>query len=156
MHNNAFIARLRHVWDGANHWWQERVVEFNARSQLDFLRELGVDAPDWRHLGWGFAGALILWIAWVSLTLRRGVARVKPDRIGRAWLRATRKLARVAPARAPAEGPMEYARRVGEHRPELAASVGALAALYARLRFGPVASIRDIAAFEREVRNLAV
>ena len=96
------------------------------------------------------------WIAWVSLTLRRGVARVKPDRIGRAWLRATRKLARVAPARAAAEGPMAYARRVGEHRPDLAARIAALASLYASLRFGRDASHQDIAAFEREVRNLAV
>jgi hypothetical protein len=92
----------------------------------------------------------------VSLTLRRGVARVKPDRIGRAWLRATRKLARVAPARAPDEGPMEYARRVGEQRPDLAASVDSLAQLYARLRFGRDASHHAIVAFEREVRNLVL
>jgi protein-glutamine gamma-glutamyltransferase len=92
----------------------------------------------------------------VSLTLRRGVARLKPDRIGRAWLRATRKLARAAPPRSPAEGPMEYATRVGQQRPDLAASVTALAAFYTRLRFGPVASQQEIAALEREVRNLAV
>ena len=81
---------------------------------------------------------------------------MKPDRIGRAWIRATRKLARIAPARAPAEGPMEYARRVGAHRPDLAARIDALASLYARLRFGRDASHQDIADFEREVRNLAV
>jgi hypothetical protein len=80
---------------------------------------------------------------------------VKPDRIGRAWLRATRKLARVAPPRAPAEGPMEYARRVGAHRPDLAQRIEALASLYARLRFGREASHGDVTAFEREVRNLA-
>jgi len=92
----------------------------------------------------------------VSLTLRRGVARVKPDRIGRAWLHATRKLARVAPPRTAAEGPMAYARRVGEHRPDLAERISALATRYATLRFGRDASHQDIAAFEREVRNLAV
>jgi hypothetical protein len=81
---------------------------------------------------------------------------VKPDRIGRAWLRATRKLARIAPARAPAEGPMDYARRVGEQRPDLAARIATLASLYANLRFGRDASSQDVAAFEREVRNLAV
>ena len=156
LHNNAFMSRLEHLWDGTNQWWQDHVVEFNTRSQLDLLRELGIEAPDWKHLGWGFAGALVLWVAWVSLTLRRGVARVKPDRIGRAWIRATRKLARVAPARAPAEGPMEFARRVGDQRPDLAAGVIALATRYARLRFGPVASVHDIAELEREVSRLPV
>ncbi|MEO8017073.1 MAG: transglutaminase domain-containing protein, partial [Pseudomonadota bacterium] len=155
-HNNALMFRLEHLWDGANQWWQEHVVEFNTRSQLDLLRDLGIDTPDWQHLGWAFAIALVVWVAWVSLALRRGVARAKPDRIGRAWIKATRKLARVAKPRQPAEGPMEYARRVSEQRPDLAARVGALATLYARLRFGPVADHHDIAALEREVRNLAV
>jgi hypothetical protein len=156
LHNNAFLFHLEHLWDGANHWWQERVVEFNTRSQLNLLSDLGIDSPDWRHLGWAFAAGLVAWIVWVSLTLRRGVARAKPDRIGRAWLHATRKLARVAPPRTAAEGPMAYARRVGEHRPDLAERISALATLYATLRFGRDASHQDIAAFEREVRNLAV
>ena len=156
MRNSVWLNRLQHVWDGANQWWQERVVEFNLRSQLELLRELGIESPSWQHLGWAFTLGLVAWIAWVSLSLRRGVARVKPDRIGRAWIRVTRKLARVAPARAPAEGPMEYARRVGAHRPDLAARIDSLAALYARLRFGRDASHQDVAALEREVRNLVV
>jgi transglutaminase-like putative cysteine protease len=156
LYNNRFMVRARQLWDGANYWWQERVVEFNAHSQLDLLRKFGIDSPDWGHLGWAFAAGLVAWIVWVSLTLRRGVARAKPDRIGRAWLHATRKLARVAPPRTAAEGPMAYARRVGEHRPDLAERISALATLYATLRFGRDASHQDIAAFEREVRNLAV
>ena len=51
---------------------------------------------------------------------------------------------------------MEYARRVGGHRPDLAARIDALAQLYSRLRFGPEARPQEIAVFEREVRNLAV
>ena len=51
---------------------------------------------------------------------------------------------------------MEFARRIGEQRPDLAARVASLATLYARLRFGPRASDQEIAALELEVRNLAV
>jgi transglutaminase-like putative cysteine protease len=156
LRNNALAFELRHLWDGANQWWQEHVVEFNLRSQFDLLRDLGIDSPDWQHLGWAFAITLGLWIAWISLALRRGIARAKPDRIARAWLRATRKLARVATPRDPAEGPMHYAQRVGERRPDLAPAVTALAALYARLRFGPDAAHHDVVAFEREVSRLAV
>jgi transglutaminase-like putative cysteine protease len=156
MHDIAFLLRLEQAWDGANQWWQERVVEFNSRAQLEFLRKLGIDSPDWRHLGWAFGVGLALWILWVSVTLRRAVARAKPDRIGRAWLRATRKLARAVPARSPAEGPMDFARRVGMQRPDLATRVASLASLYARLRFGPAETQADIAALEREVRNLPV
>jgi len=153
---NAWLNRLNQLWDGANQLWQERVVEFNFRAQLDLLRRLGIESPDWRHLGWGFALGLMAWIVWVSLSLRRSVARLKPDRLGRAWLRATRRLARVAPARAAHEGPMDYARRVGALRPELGPGVAALAAHYARLRFGLPAGKNEIAEFERAVSRLAV
>jgi transglutaminase-like putative cysteine protease len=156
LRDNALLMRLKHVWDGTNQWWRRHVVEFDTRSQLDLLRKLGIDSPNWKHLGWAFAFMLILWIAWVSLALRRGVGRARPDRIGRAWLRAARKLAAVAPERAADEGPMDYARRIADRRPDLADRIYALAALYTRLRFGPVASHEEIVALEREVSRLAV
>ena len=154
--NNPFFSRLALYWDGANQWWQENVVEFNLRSQFDLLRKLGIDSPQWQHLGWAFALGLIGWIVWVALSLRRTLARSKPDRIGRAWLRATRKLAPVAGPRDASEGPYDFARRIARARPELAARVETLAACYARLRFGRAADPSEIADFEREVRQFSV
>jgi hypothetical protein len=81
---------------------------------------------------------------------------VKPDRIARAWLRATRKLERIAAPRAPSEGAMAYAARVAGQHPRLGPAVLALATRYTRLRFGPAAADPEIAALEREVRQLAV
>ncbi len=156
LYNNRFMVRARQLWDGANHWWQERVLEFNLRSQLDLLRRwvsthrIGTISDGLSPLG------LRAWIAWVSLTLRRGVARAKPDRIGRAWLRATRKLARVAPARAPRKDRWNTRAESASIGPISPSGSSALASLYASLRFGRDASHEDIAAFEREVRNFAV
>ena len=154
LRQNALLARLAMYWDSANTWWRDRVLDFNLRAQLSFLRNLGIEAPSWEHLGWGFAGALMLWMLWVTSTLRRSVARVKPDRISRAWLEATRKLAGIAP-REPSEGAMNYARRVAELNPELGERVIALATLYTRLRFGPEPDELQVVALEREVRKLA-
>ena len=100
-----------------------------------------------------FAIGLLSWIAWVSLTLRRSVPRPRPDRIGRAWLKATRKLSKVAP-RASDEGPLAYATRIATARPALAAPVQAIALRYARLRYG-VAARTDLEELERDVRRLA-
>ncbi len=152
LQRSAWFNKIALAWDGANQWWQQRVVEFNLRSQFELLSKLGFDSPDWRHLGWIFAAALLSWLAWVTLTLRRSVARGKPDRIGRAWLRVTRKLARVAPARAGTEGPYAFAARVAAARPELAGPVQEIALRYARLRFGPPPAREDIETFEREAR----
>jgi len=152
----AWLGSIARAWDGANQWWRDRVLDFNLRAQLGFLRNLGIEAPDWRHLGWGFAGALTLWLLWVAFTLRRSVARVKPDRIARAWLKATRKLAKVAPPRAASEGAMNYAARVAALHPAIAAEVRSVAERYTLLRFGPNPRSEDIAALEREVSRLSV
>jgi protein-glutamine gamma-glutamyltransferase len=153
---SAWLARLAQYWDGLNTWWKDRVVDYNLRAQLSFLERLGFHSPGWRHLGWAFAGALILWLLWVTSTLRRSVARDKPDRIARAWLKATRKLARIAAPRAPGEGAMHYAERVAAQHPHLAQDILAVATRYTRLRFGPEAANEDIAALEQQVRRLAV
>jgi len=150
---NAWMTRMSRLWDGANQWWRENVLDFNLKAQFDLLRRLGVESPDWTHLGWAFAIGLLAWVAWISLALRRSVARFRPDRIGRAWLRATRKLAKVTP-RAGDEGPLAYAARVAAARPDLAAPVREIALRYARLRYG-VAAREDLDALERDVRRLA-
>jgi transglutaminase-like putative cysteine protease len=153
---SAWLSRVARLWDGTNEWWRERVLDFNLKSQFDFLRALGIDSPEWEHLGWAFALGLIGWIVWISVTLRRSVARRKPDRIGRAWLKATRKLARVAPAREAAEGPLAYATRIAVVRPDLAQQVHGIAARYGALRYGREASRAAVEVLERDVRRLAV
>lgn len=153
LRRSDWFNKLALRWDGLNQWWQQSVVEFNLRSQFELLAKLGFGSPDWRHLGWIFAAVLLSWMAWVSLTLRRSVARGKPDRLGRAWLRVTRRLARVAPARAAAEGPYAFAARVSAARPELAQRVQQIAGRYAQLRFGPTPARSEIEMFEREARE---
>jgi transglutaminase-like putative cysteine protease len=153
LHDTAWLRRVSQVWDNMNQWWQENVVEFDLRAQFNLLQKLGIDMPEWQHLGWAFALGLVAWIGWVAISLRRSVPRVRPDRIARAWLKAARKLERVT-ARAASEGPLEYAGRVAVARPDLAGRVTAIALRYARLRFGPVADADEVSALEREVRTL--
>ncbi|MDF3022530.1 MAG: transglutaminase domain protein, partial [Steroidobacteraceae bacterium] len=156
LRQSSWLSRIAQYWDGANTWWRERVVTFNLRSQMQLLEKLGIDSPNWRHLGWAFAAGLLLWMAWVAGTLRRSVPREKPDRIARAWLAATRKLEKVAAPRAPDEGALSYARRIAVSNPDLAERVTSVAEHYTRLRFGPQAANEEIAALEREVKRLAV
>jgi transglutaminase-like putative cysteine protease len=156
LYRTPWIHRLSQLWDGTNQWWRESVVEFDLRGQLDLMRRLGIDSPDWQHLGWAFSAGLLLWILWIAAALRRSVARARPDRIGRAWLRATSKLARVAAPRAANEGPIDFATRIAAARPDLAPAVTEIARRYSALRFGRDAANEEVEALEREVRKLAV
>jgi len=146
-------------WEALNGWWNERVVSFNDRTQLDLLRALGIRSPQLRDAGWAFAAALLAWLAWVSWQLGRGTRSPRPDRLGRAYSRLCRKLARTGLPRPPHQGPLAYAQVIVRHRPDLAGRVRPLFDEYAALRFGPAsgpAHAGDLRAFERNVARLSV
>jgi transglutaminase-like putative cysteine protease len=144
-------------WDALNEWWNSRVVKFDLRAQLDLLGKLGFEGPEWKHLGWLLAIGLISWLLIVAWHIARTGRGPAPDRLARAYLRLCRKLQRAGVQREPHQGPLDFARRVSERRPDLAPVTRALLTRYAELRFGrePVsARTRDVAAFEREVARL--
>ena len=160
MRDTPWLADVRLRWDAVNDWWNERVVRFDFRSQFDLLRWLGFDSPDWEKLGWLFAGGLIVWLAAVAWQVGRALRITPMDRLGRAYVRLGKKLARVGVPREPHEGPLAYAAAVAARRPDLADTARALLGRYAELRYGrrtnDTGRSPEIAAFERSVSRLRV
>jgi transglutaminase-like putative cysteine protease len=146
-------------WDAINAWWNDHVLKFDYRSQLDLLTRLGL-SPDLFVLGWAFMGALLAWLGWIAWQFGRGPGHARPDRLARAYARLCRKLARVGMPRLAHQGPLAYADAVSGQRPDLAQGVGPLLARYADLRYGAAceepARAHDIAKFERDVARLSV
>jgi transglutaminase-like putative cysteine protease len=159
LHASPTLSRLLARWDAANAWWNDHVVRFDYAAQLHLLSRLGIRSPDLQTLGWGFLGALSLWLGWMAWQFGRAVPRTRPDRLGRAYARLCRKLARAGlPPRAAHEGPLAYAGALGAHRPDLAPEVGRLLARYAELRYGDEVSSYDtqVKEFERDVGALTL
>jgi transglutaminase-like putative cysteine protease len=142
-------------WEAVNGWWNASVVGFNYNAQLDLLGALGFQSPELRDAGWAFAAALLAWLAWVSWQFGKEPGRPRPDRLGRAYQRLCRKLARIGLPRAPHQGPLAYAQVIIRFRPDLAPRVRPLLKQYADLRFGP-GSDRDLRSFERAVAHLSL
>jgi len=135
-------------WTALDGWWNERVVGFNYRSQLDLLAALGFHSPELRDAGYAFAA-----------TGKPVAGAPPPDRLGRAYSGLCRKLARTGLPRAPHQGPLTYTQVIVKHRPDLAPAVAPLLELYAELRFGPpsdTASDRGLRTFERAVMQLSI
>jgi protein-glutamine gamma-glutamyltransferase len=147
-------------WAAVNGWWNERVVGFDNQSQLDLLRDLGIRSPELGDAARAFALTLLVWLAWISWQLGKATGRAPPpDRLGRAYSRLCRKLARTGLARAPHQGPLAYAQVMGRYRPDLASRVRPLLERYAELRFGPASNSArepDLRTFERAVSRLSV
>lgn len=134
--NFGWLGRLRQNWEALNAWWDEDVVRFDFGTQLDLLRFFGVDEPDAKHLGWGLATGLILWMLWINRRIGRRLRAALPDRLARNYLRLCRKLARAGLPRLPHQGPLAYAAALADFRPDVADVATPLLRRYADLRYG--------------------
>ena len=147
---NSLLQR----WDAINTWWTNHVLQFDYRSQLNLLSQLGIRSPDLTTVAWGFALALMTWLAWIAWQVGRGVPQARPDRLARAYARLCRKLGRIGVPRLAHQGPLAYADEVSTHRPDLAETARSLLARYADLRYGAPRGdslAADIVSFERAV-----
>jgi hypothetical protein len=158
MRDSPWLADVRLRWDAVNDWWNERVVRFDLATQMDLLKWLGFDAPDWQPLGWLFAAALIGWLMFVAWHVGKALRSTPMDRLARAYTRLCAKLAKAGVPRASHEGPLAYADSVAAQRPDLAGAVRPLLRRYADLRYGHSANAAspEIAQFERDVARLRV
>jgi transglutaminase-like putative cysteine protease len=159
LHTLPWLNTALQRWDALNGWWNVRVVGFNYRSQLNLLSALGFHSPELRDAGWVFAATLLAWLAWVSWQIGRQQRAPPPDRLGQAYSRLCRKLARTGLPRAPHHGPLAYAQFIVRYRPDLSPHVAPLLAQYASLRFGPPSDstpTQDVRSFERAVSRLSI
>ncbi len=62
------VQHLRAVWEAANNHWNQWVLNYTQCRQLDLLRALGFDTPDWQDLARILAGlvgmAALIGAAW--------------------------------------------------------------------------------------------
>ncbi len=143
-------------WDALNAWWQDQVVGFNFRRQLDLARWLGFADRDWHALGVALGAGLIGWMLWMSWTLRHALRRERPDVLARAWGRIDARLRRAGLARAPHEVVLAHAERIAQSRPTQRATLLPLARRYTQLRYGPPGGGAELDEFLRGARRYRV
>jgi protein-glutamine gamma-glutamyltransferase len=146
------LRELNQSWDALNSLWTDWVLGYGPERQLALLARLGMPGADWRTLVVALAVlvvaamvALSLWLAW---RLRTPPA---PEAL-RLYDEFCRRLEAAGIARAPHEGPREFAARIARQRPALAARAGKIIRLYVRLRYEPAPPAAAIVALRKEMR----
>jgi transglutaminase-like putative cysteine protease len=142
---------LRRLTATAGLVWQDWVVDFSLGRQERMLSAVGLGHL--RQYGLVVAmlvvGAVILGL--LTLALVRGADRREPlERIYQAFCD---RLARVGLARAPSEGPADYARRVVAARPDLTDTIDGFMALYLPTRYGNDGDRMDLTALKARLRG---
>jgi protein-glutamine gamma-glutamyltransferase len=148
------LKQLSLGWDALNSLWNDWVLGFGPDRQLAMLARLGLPA-DWPVLIAGLVLLLCvlmlsvaLWLAW-----RLRVPRdPEPLRLYRAFCR---QLEQAGLARAPHEGPRDFAVRVAVTRPDAAGAAARITRLYLALRYEAAAPDGTLEALRHEVRRFS-
>jgi hypothetical protein len=141
-------ARLS--WDTVNTAWARWVLGYDRDRQRELLARFGFDEIQPARL----LGLLALLVAallavYALVTARRAP---RPDPVQRAYQLLCRRLARTGLTRAAHEGPLVFATRVADARPDLAAPMRMLTTDYLRLRYGEAAPTGEQQRFAHAVR----
>ena len=147
------LRQLRLTWDLMSNTWNQWVLGYTPERQRLLLSRVGIDDATWRTLAIVlFCATSFIVLVLSVLMLRQFKARVRdPARI--AYLRFCEKLRRKGLPRHPAEGPLDYARRLQAERPDLAVAVATISQLYVRLRYGAEHGADALEQLRRQVRE---
>jgi len=147
-----WLRGLRYNWEALAHQWNVWVLGYNPERQREFMSWFGMHGADWRDLATAllasmcvFAASLLAW------SLRR---RTRPDPVQAAWHRFCRKLGARGLARAPHEGPRDYADRAARDVPAAANAIRRIGELYILLRYGRTSAQAQLVELKRLVRSL--
>lgn len=133
--SGTWLRTLRHRWDALNNAWNQHVLGYDMRQQLDLLARLGLPDADWRTLAIALAagcGVLLGLTAVWNLRLRRPV-----DPARRLWEKALRQLRRRKVDCPPWETPNALLQRLEKSDPALARRLSPVVDAYLHARYAP-------------------
>jgi hypothetical protein len=146
------LRKLYLNWDALNNGWNQWVLGYNEKKQMELLSRLAGSQISWQDMAiWLMAsvGAIVLAIS--AFMLRGG--RQRADALQSAWLQFQRKLARGGILREAHEGPINFGQRAAQKLPLRATAIGAIVARYAQLRYGMTPTRKQIEAFKQQIRT---
>ena len=130
--------KLRQGWDAVNNRWNLWVLGYGPSRQQQFLAKFGIDARRYGELAFILLGCISVLMLGISIWLVRGRLKAT-DPLARIYARYCRKLARLGVSRRGAEGPIDFAARVGRERPDLEPATREITSLYIGMRYGTLA-----------------
>jgi transglutaminase-like putative cysteine protease len=133
--NNAYMHSLRLLWDGINFQWNQWVVGYDFQRQQRFLSALGFDNVSWQKLAIGLFIGLGMVILFIAIFIIHQQTLHVEDPVVKKYRKFCAKLARIGITRHANEGPVAFACRVENQRPDLAPQVRLITDLYVGLRY---------------------
>jgi protein-glutamine gamma-glutamyltransferase len=129
------------------------VVDYNDLKQRSLLQWLGIENPDWRDLGMGFAATLITFLVILSIHFARLYSPASRDPAKKVFDDLCKRLTKQV-AKDVHEGPQHYLQRATKAVPHRAAQLSHIALLYIALRYEPRPQKEDLKQLKKLVRQI--
>ena len=150
-----FLRQLSLTWDLMANTWNQWVLGYTPERQRRLLTSVGIDDATWHTLTVVLlCMAALIVVVLATLLLHRLKAQVR-DPVKIAYLKFCDKLQRKGMPRDAAEGPADYAYRLGALRPDLAPAVNSITRLYVALRYGAETSALALHELRRRVKQFS-
>jgi transglutaminase-like putative cysteine protease len=131
----SWLRQVRNGWEAVATQWNRLVIAYDGNRQRDLLKSFGLDSfsPSKAFGVVSIITALLMaaFFGWAQLRRNDG----KLDPLDKAWARFSARLAPFGLARLPAEGPLDYARRLIFARSADADAITSICTRYADLRY---------------------
>jgi transglutaminase-like putative cysteine protease len=147
---NQMWRGMRLGLDAVHYQWNHWVLQYSAKRQTEFMVRIGLGALTWRGLT--VALALLLSAMLGIFALRMFRLPMRRDPIVLAYQRFCAKLGRRGLLRRASEGPLDFAQRAKQQRPELASEIEHIVTLYSTLRYGYQQNAAEISRLRHAVR----
>ncbi len=151
------IARIRAAWDMVQMSWNTFLLRYDLEYQLELLARVGVERGAPLVLAIISVCGLLVFAFGLTWALRRQAR--KEDPLLAEWRRFCLALERVGLTRYQNEGPLSFAERAGQARPDKAHEIRMLADQYAQLRYGPegeTLASSQLKRFRQSVRRFSI
>ena len=134
-----WLREIRYRWDAIDYTWNRWVLGYDEERQRQVLKALGI-GDNWKNLIAWMSGIIGIVVLSLTYWLTR---RANPhDPAKTLWLIACGQLSRRGYHREPAEGAMEFARRVSREDPDLGAILDRIVRQYLHMRYANKALTR--------------
>lgn len=150
---SPLLLKLRFNLDLIAFQWNQWVLGYDTERQFSFLTKLGMADITWRKLAMQMASVMALLIGLFALLMLRRLYAHHTDEVQRIYLKFCRKLEKAGLARAPHEGPQDFAARVAREKPQLSSAIADITGLYVALRYGRQADAGAVQALRRAVAS---
>ena len=153
LHSSGWLSTMRFGWDAFNNTWNQWVLGYDQRRQMNLMMRIGITDPNWRDLTVAMSIAVFATLCILAVVLLVRSPRRGCDPVLHAYRKWCGKLARRGLVRAPSEGPLHFARRAALGKPAQAGNIMELTELYLALRYSGKAETDAVKRFRREVRK---